>query len=81
MMTTKEFKSKDGAAITFKSKTGDLVLPSSIQEFECDYAKPLQRHVAQISFDIEKKQIPKIQKKAYSSVEFTVKKKKFVMSK
>ena len=76
-VSKKSFKTMDGATIIFKSSKGDLTLPSSIQEFECEYAKPLQRHVAQVSFDIDKSGIKKIQEKSYDSVEFKVKKKVF----
>lgn len=78
-VSTKNFKSKNGASIAFKGSKGDFILPSAIQEFECDYAKPLQRHVAQISFDISKAQIKKIQKGDYNTVEFSVKKQQFLL--
>ncbi|MFT7072688.1 hypothetical protein [Patiriisocius sp. Uisw_017] len=78
-VSTKNFKSKNGASIAFKGSKGDFTLPSAIQEFECDYAKPLQRHVAQISFDISKAQIKKIQKGDYKTVEFSVKKQQFLL--
>jgi hypothetical protein len=76
-VSLKSFKSKKGATITFKNKNTEFTLPSAIQEFDCDYAKPLQRHVAQISFDVTKAQIKKIQEGNYESVEFKVKKKTF----
>ncbi len=74
-ITVQELKSKKGATITFKSKAGDIVLKASMLEFESEYAKPLQRNATQISFDIEKNQIKKIQQGAYESVELKVKKK------
>jgi hypothetical protein len=76
-MSIEGIKSKKGATITFKSKNGDFTLNSSTLEFESDYAKSVQRNAIQISFDIEKTQIKKIQKGAYESIEFTVKKKVF----
>lgn len=71
------FKTKHGATIEFKGKKGNFLLTSSLQEFECDFAKPLQRHVAQISFDVTKAQIKKIQNKEYETIAFKVKKKVF----
>ncbi len=80
-VSTKRFKSKVGATIIFSGKQGTYSLPSAIQEFDCDYAKPLQRHVAQISFDVTKAQIKKIQAGHYETVEFKVKKHSFLMTK
>tara|TARA_R100000935_G_scaffold21876_2_gene40370 strand:+ start:15693 stop:16106 length:414 start_codon:yes stop_codon:yes gene_type:complete len=74
-------KSKKGATITFKSKRGDVTLQASMLEFESEYAKPLQRNATQISFDIEKKQIRKIQQGAYEEIELKLKKKVFTLSK
>jgi len=73
-VSSKNIKSKTGATITFKSKKGNIVLNSSMLEFESDYAKPLKRSVAQISFDIEKNQIKKIQDGAYEAIDLEVKK-------
>lgn len=80
-VSTQRFKSKIGATLTFKGKQGEYTLPSAIQEFDCDYAKPLQRHIAQISFDVTKTQIKKIQSGSYETVEFKVKKQVFSLSK
>lgn len=76
-VSTKNFKSKSGATITFKGSKGNFTLPTSIEEFECEFAKPLQRHVAQVSFDISKNQIKKIQNGDYDTIEFKVKNKVF----
>jgi len=80
-VSKKNFKSKNGASISFKSKKGDFTLPSAVQEFECDWAKPLQRHVAQISFDVSKDEIKKIQKGSFDEIVFTLKKHTFLMQK
>lgn len=80
-LCTKNFKSKTGAQITFSGKKGTTTLPSAIQEFDCDYAKPLQRYVAQISFDVTKAQIKKIQKKEYDTIELSLKKQQFTLLK
>ena len=80
-MSVEAIKSKRGATIIFKSKTGDITLNASMLEFESEYAKPLQRYATQISFDIEENQIKKIQAGAYESIEFKVKKKIFTLSK
>ena len=74
-------KSKRGATITFKSNKGDVILNASMLEFESEYAKPIQRNATQISFDIEKNQIKKIQQGAYESIEFKVKKKVYMLLK
>ncbi len=80
-LSTKSFKSKVGATITFSGKQGTFSLPSAIQEFECDYAKPLQRHVTQISFDVTKAQIKRLQSGAYDTIDFHVKNKHFFLDK
>ncbi|EDM44653.1 hypothetical protein SCB49_13815 [unidentified eubacterium SCB49] len=80
-LSTSSYKSRTGATITFSGKKGTFTLPSAIQEFECEYAKPLQRYVSQISFDVTKAQIKKIQDGSYDKVTFTVKKKVFELSK
>ncbi len=80
-VSTKNFKSKTGANITFSGKQGEFTLPSAIQEFECDYAKPLQRHVSQISFDVTKAQIKKIQAGSYDTITFKFKNKVFELLK
>jgi glutamine amidotransferase-like uncharacterized protein len=74
IISVKSMKSKRGATITFQSKKGDFTLNSSMLEFESEYAKPLQRNVTQISFDIDVKQIKTIQNGAYESIELKVKK-------
>jgi len=76
-ISVKTIKSKHGATITFKSKKGNFTLNASMLEFESEYASPLQRNATQISFDIEKNQIKKIQQGAYESIELKVKKKVF----
>ena len=80
-ISVKAMKSKRGATITFKGKNGDLTLNVSLPEFESEYVSKLQRHATQISFDIEKNQIKKIQQGAYESIEFMVKKKVFTLLK
>ncbi len=74
-------KSKKGATISFRNKNETITLKASMLEFESEYAKPLQRNATQISFDIEKNQIKKIQIGAYNTIEFKVKKKVFTLSK
>ncbi|WP_432411433.1 hypothetical protein [Rasiella sp. SM2506] len=80
-MSRRAFKSKKGATLTFKSKRGDFTLTASMLEFESEYAKPLQRNATQISFDIEKNQIKKIQEGAYESIDFKIKKQVFTLLK
>lgn len=77
LMSVKDVRSKHGATITFKSKKGDFTLSASLLEFESEFARPLQRNATQISFDIEKNQIRKIEKGEYESMELKVKKKVF----
>ncbi len=74
-------KSKRGAEITFKSKNDDLTLQASTIEFESENAKALQRNATQISFDIEKKEIKKLQQGDYDSIEFKLKKKVYKLLK
>ena len=81
LMSVATIKSKRGATITFKSKKGDFTLNSSMLEFESEYAKPLTRNATQISFDIEKNQIKKIQQGDYESIELKVKKHVFTLLK
>ena len=80
-VSTKSIKSKTGASVTFIGKQGTFTLPSAIQEFDGDYAKPLQRYVAQISFDVTKAQIKKIQAGSYKTIEFKVKKEVYSLEK
>ena len=80
-MSVIDLRSKNGATVTFKAKKGDFTLQASIQEFESDPVKSLQRNATQISFDIEKNQIKKIQQGAYDSIELKVKKRTFMLLK
>ncbi len=74
-------KSKSGAKITFKSNNGDLTLNASMVEFESEYSKRIERNATQISFDIDKDQIKKIQEGEYDSIQLKVKKKIFTLLK
>ncbi|MAM29136.1 MAG: hypothetical protein CMC75_04135 [Flavobacteriaceae bacterium] len=78
-LSVESIKSKRGATITFKSEQGEFVLKASMLEFDSEYVKQLERHVTQISFDIEKDQIKKIQSGAYQSIELKVKNKVFTL--
>lgn len=80
-ISVQAFKSKRGATITFKSKKGAITLNASMLEFESEYASPIQRYATQVSFDIDKSQIKKIQQGAYESIEFNLKKQVYTLSK
>ena len=80
-MSVSNLRSKNGATITFKSQKGDFTLHASMQEFESDPVRPLQRNATQISFDIDKNQIKKIQQGLYDAVELQVKKRSFTLVK
>lgn len=74
-------KSKNGAKLSFKSENFELLLESDSLEFEYNHTEVKGRYVTNIDFQIEKKDIKKLEKANLKEILLQVKGKEIFFTK
>ncbi|MGK0387159.1 MAG: hypothetical protein ACI849_001780 [Patiriisocius sp.] len=79
LICNRNMKTFKGASLLFKSANGDFTLTSDTQEIECEFSNASNRFISEVTFDITKEQIRRVDARDFQSLEFRFKKKVIVM--